>query len=61
MSIFSLTQKIDDRIKKFNKQIERDKRRISKSKDLNLIKMLELDIEKTNVAINQLNWVIENL
>lgn len=62
----SIIQKIDDRIKSFKKQNITDGKRIEKElknkpSDYNLIKLLEIDIDRTEVAIKQLEWVLKQL
>lgn len=62
----SIVQKIDDRIKSFKKQNITDGKRIKKElknkpSDYSLIKLLEIDIDRTEVAIKQLEWVLKQL
>lgn len=56
----SILGKIDRRISLFKSQIKKDELIIKTETDINVITLLKKDIDKMNVAISQLNWVIKN-
>lgn len=62
----SIIQKIDSRIKRFEKQIIIDRKRIDSElikspSDYTIINTLLIDIERLEVSIRQLEWVLKNI